>query len=81
MVYLEAEKSESLLAGCTEDELDKRIESLLEEIRHQVNRSLSASSAIRKLYYQNEPFEKTPTQKIKRYLYDHSLPKSGTEKR
>lgn len=81
LVYLEAEKSESLLAGCTENELDKRIESLLEEIRHQVNRNLSASSAIRKLYYQSEPFEKTPTQKIKRYLYDHSLPKSGTEKR
>jgi long-chain acyl-CoA synthetase len=43
--------------------------SLLEKIRKEVNESVSSFSKISRFIEQVEPFEKTPTQKIKRYLY------------
>lgn len=45
------------------------IQRLLEEIKAQANHNLSAFSRIRKISEQKEPFEKTATQKIKRFLY------------
>ena len=45
------------------------IQRLLEEIKAQANQNLSAFSRIRKISEQKEPFEKTATQKIKRFLY------------
>jgi len=47
--------------------VDKR--KILEEIKEEVNKVLPAYSRINKILEQVEPFEKTPTQKIKRYLY------------
>lgn len=41
----------------------------LEEIRAQANSHLASFARLRKLVEQPEPFEKTATQKIKRYLY------------
>ncbi|MBN1896073.1 AMP-binding protein [bacterium] len=52
-----------------EQELLGRIKTLLEEIRLKVNASVNAFSRIHTIIEQTEPFEKTPTQKIKRYLY------------
>jgi long-chain acyl-CoA synthetase len=46
-----------------------RIQELLEEIRKGVNVRVSSFSRINKIIEQSEPFLKTPTQKIKRYLY------------
>lgn len=43
--------------------------SLLEEIRNSVNTELSNYSKITKVIEQSEPFFKTPTEKIKRYLH------------
>ncbi len=48
---------------------EDRIATLLEELRQTVNRQVSAFSRIHRMLEQAEPFEKTPTQKIKRYLY------------
>ena len=48
---------------------EKLVLNLLEEIRQQANRNLSSFSRIHKLTEQKEPFEKTATQKIKRFLY------------
>jgi long-chain acyl-CoA synthetase len=45
------------------------IQKLLEELRQRVNQQVSAFSRLKKIIEQPEPFEKTPTQKIKRYLY------------
>ncbi len=42
---------------------------LLEAIRREANARLAAFSRIQSVRIQSEPFEKTPTQKIKRYLY------------
>jgi len=46
-------------------EINKR----LEEIKKYVNENVSSFSRLSKVIEQPEPFEKTPTQKIKRYLY------------
>lgn len=48
---------------------EKHLQHILEGIKTNVNRSVSAFSRIHKIIEQKEPFEKTPTQKIKRYLY------------
>jgi len=45
------------------------ISDLLQEIRSSVNSQVSSFSSIKKIIEQREPFEKTPTKKIKRYLY------------
>jgi long-chain acyl-CoA synthetase len=47
------------------EEINKR----LEEIKKGVNENVSSFSRLSKVIEQPEPFEKTPTQKIKRYLY------------
>ncbi len=48
---------------------EKFLSGLLEEIKNQVNRNVAAFSRIHRIVEQKEPFEKTPTQKIKRFLY------------
>ncbi len=42
---------------------------LLEEIKTMANQNLSTFSRVKKVIEQREPFEKTATQKIKRFLY------------
>lgn len=48
---------------------EKQIKLELEHIRALVNKNVSSFSKIHKIIVQPEPFEKTPTQKIKRFLY------------
>lgn len=52
-----------------EKEMREMISKLLSEIRKDVNSQVSSFSSINKIIEQREPFEKTPTKKIKRYLY------------
>jgi len=42
---------------------------IMDEIKNFVNERISIFSRIQKIIEQSEPFEKTPTKKIKRYLY------------
>jgi long-chain acyl-CoA synthetase len=56
-------------AGESLEHAEKRVTRLLERIRKDANERLAAFSRIRKVELQVEPFEKTPTQKIKRFLY------------
>jgi len=53
----------------TETQIAKRIEEILERMRNEVNGNMSSFSRILKMIVQPDPFEKTPTKKIKRYLY------------
>lgn len=46
-----------------------KIPELMEKNRNDVNKILASFSRIAKIQIVNEPFQKTPTQKIKRYLY------------
>ncbi len=52
-----------------ESAMRKVITELLDKIKTQVNSSVSSFSRLTKVIEQAEPFEKTPTKKIKRYLY------------
>jgi long-chain acyl-CoA synthetase len=52
-----------------ESQIRERVKALLEDLRRQINARLSSFSRIQSLIEQTEPFEKTPTQKIKRHLY------------
>ncbi|HEY9593551.1 MAG TPA: AMP-binding protein [Spirochaetia bacterium] len=47
---------------------------LLEWIRGDSNRKLAGFSQVRRFHLQSEPFEKTPSQKIKRFLYPRKDP-------
>ena len=68
-VHLEGEKVDELLAAVPDGEMDSRRAELLEEIRASVNSKVSSFARIIKIIEQVEPFEKTATHKIKRYLY------------
>jgi long-chain acyl-CoA synthetase len=70
-IYLDYEKLDVEFSnmGLTESQAREKIVQLLEDIRKQVNEQVSSFSRISRVIEQTEPFEKTPTQKIKRYLY------------
>ena len=51
------------------DDAKKEAEKYVKELRKTVNEQLSSYSRLNETKLQNEPFERTPTQKIKRFLY------------
>jgi long-chain acyl-CoA synthetase len=55
-----SEKAKTALAALGES---------LEALKNQVNKRLAAFSRLNRIEVREEPFEKTPTQKIKRFLY------------
>ena len=57
------------LASMDESEASRKIKELLEKIRKDTNQNLSSYSRIHQIIEQQEEFIKTPTKKIKRYLY------------
>jgi long-chain acyl-CoA synthetase len=70
-VFLDYEKLDAVFAAqnLTETEVKNRIQELLENLRKEVNEQVSSFSRLARVIEQLEPFEKTATQKIKRYLY------------
>ncbi len=70
-IHLDYDKLDALFGDSirSETKMHEKIETLLEEIRTEVNDNVSAFSRIRKVIEQREAFVKTPTKKIKRYLY------------
>jgi len=70
-VYLNYEELDRRFAdeGLNEDQSRERIKALLEGLRRDINARLSSFSRVQTIIEQREPFEKTPTQKIKRHLY------------
>ncbi len=70
-VHLNYEKldQEFSAKNYTETRMKKEIQKLMEQCREEVNENVPAYAKITKFIEQQEPFEKTPTQKIKRYLY------------
>jgi long-chain acyl-CoA synthetase len=53
----------------TESQIREKMRGLLEDLRKEINDRLASFSRLQRLIEQREPFEKTPTQKIKRHLY------------
>lgn len=71
LVHLKPEVIEEHMArmkGRMED-IEQAYRDTLESIRREVNARLASFSRISKVVLQREPFEKTPTQKIKRFFY------------
>ena len=70
-INLDYEKLDELfgVSHTSETRMHEKIEKILEEIRTEVNENLSSFSRIHKVIEQREAFVKTPTKKIKRYLY------------
>ena len=68
MVHLNMEeldkKYQDLKSG-----LNEKAEEILQEIQRKVNEEVNKFSQIHRMVLQPNPFEKTPTQKIKRFLY------------
>jgi long-chain acyl-CoA synthetase len=64
-VYLDVDRTEEYFAA----HADKTLADLLEGIRLEVNSRVSSFARIHRMIEQTEPFEKTATKKIKRYLY------------
>ena len=70
-IHLDYEKLDLEFAEkhLSETQIQDQIRTILEDVRKQVNEQVSTFSRLGKVIEQTEPFEKTPTQKIKRYLY------------
>ncbi|MBN2417511.1 AMP-binding protein [bacterium] len=70
-VYLNYEELDRIFERehLSRQHIRERIAALLEEMRTTINSRISVYSRIHQILEQPEPFEKTPTQKIKRYLY------------
>jgi long-chain acyl-CoA synthetase len=68
-IYPDYEYMESVLNTAHHEIQSGDIENILERIRKETNEKLPAFSQIKKIWEQMEPFEKTPTNKIKRVLY------------
>jgi long-chain acyl-CoA synthetase len=59
-------------AGAAEQSVEHAARELLAAVKREANERLAAFSRIGKVERQVEPFEKTPTQKIKRFLYPNA---------
>ena len=70
-IHLDYDKLDELFGvkQKSETKTHEKVSELLEVIRLDVNNSVSSFSRIRKVIEQREEFIKTPTKKIKRYLY------------
>ena len=70
-IHLDHEKLDTYfgVTSLSETKVHDKVQKLLEEIRLGVNEKVSSFSRIRKVIEQHEEFVKTPTKKIKRYLY------------
>jgi long-chain acyl-CoA synthetase len=52
-----------------ESEVRAKVQGILERVRQEVNTKVSTFARLARVVEQVEPFEKTPTQKIKRFIY------------
>ncbi len=68
-IYPDYELIDEQTAGISRLARRTYIENLLETMRGELNSQLSTSSRLGKMFERREPFIKTATHKIKRYLY------------
>jgi len=72
LVYLNMEELEQKYQDMKTEAVsffNEKTDEILKEIQHKVNEELNKFSQIQRIVLQTNPFEKTPTQKIKRFLY------------
>ncbi len=69
-IYPDYENIDEMTAGQSRVQRRQFIDKLLEDMRKEVNTQLPTFSRLTELHERREPFIKTATHKIKRYLYD-----------
>ena len=72
-VYLDYDKLDERFGtrNLPESEMRRKVEDQLKQLQRAVNGKVSSFARLNRIIEQTEPFEKTPTMKIKRYLYVH----------
>ncbi len=68
-VHLNQARLDEEFPNLDEEAMQEKRTCILEALRTEVNSRVSSFIRIQRILIQPEPFEKTPTQKIKRYLY------------
>ncbi len=71
-VYLDYDLIDSETSGKSEKQRHDYIHQVLDGLRETVNQQMASFSKLVRMVEQKEPFVKTATQKIKRYLYSHN---------
>jgi long-chain acyl-CoA synthetase len=74
-IYLDYELIDTETKNKNETQRYEYIQEKLTQLKDIINEQLPVYSKLSRIYEQKEPFEKTPTHKIKRYLYEHHLKK------
>ncbi len=69
-VYPDYEYIDELTAGQMRTQRREYLDGLLDDLRREVNAGLATTSRLAEVFERREPFIKTATHKIKRYLYD-----------
>jgi long-chain acyl-CoA synthetase len=69
LVHLDYERLQKALHSFGETDFRVRMNTLLADLHKQINTRIPLYARIHKLIEHSEPFQKTPTQKIKRHLY------------
>jgi len=69
LVHLDYEKLQKVLQTLSETDIRGRVNTMLADLHKEINARVPLYARIHKIIEQAEPFEKTPTQKIKRHLY------------
>jgi len=69
-VYPDYEYVDEVTAGKTRSQRREYLDGLFDELRRGVNATQAASTKLTEVFERREPFIKTATHKIKRYLYD-----------
>jgi long-chain acyl-CoA synthetase len=73
-VYPDYEFIDAQTAGSSRSDRHRYLDNLLEEMRRELNGKLAKSSRLAKIFERREPFVKTATHKIKRFLYTGNAP-------
>jgi long-chain acyl-CoA synthetase len=69
LVHLDYEKLQKALHSLSETDIRAKVNHLLADLQKEINERVPLYSRIHRIIEQAEPFQKTPTQKIKRHLY------------
>lgn len=68
-VHIDYAKADEEFGKLPVAKMQTKVDELLESLRQEVNGKVSTFARLHRMIEQTEPFEKTPTHKIKRYLY------------
>lgn len=71
-IYPDYECIDEITAGQSRTQRREYLDGLLDEMRKEVNTVVASSSRLTEVLERREPFVKTATHKIKRYLYDRN---------